>query len=88
MSIFKAFFHFSTTFSTTTTATKKIYYILSICAVEPEGENDMKFTWEKHLLQNAIAITSRASSPKSPIPAVEGLLFEAGIELRVTGYDM
>ena len=34
----------------------------------------MKFSCEKVLLQNAIAVTSRAVAQKSSIPALEGLL--------------
>ncbi len=38
----------------------------------------MKFTCEKALLQSAISTSSRAVSPKSSIPALEGILIEAG----------
>ncbi len=48
----------------------------------------MKFTCEKALLQAAISTTSRAVSPKSSIPALEGILLEAGTELRLTGYNL
>ena len=48
----------------------------------------MKFTCEKQLLQNAIAISSHAVSSKSTIPELEGLLIEAGENIRVTGYDL
>ena len=48
----------------------------------------MKFTCEKALLQGAISTTSRAVSPKSSIPALEGILLEAGSELRLTGYNL
>ena len=48
----------------------------------------MKFTCEKHLLQSAVATAARAASPKSPIPALEGLLIEAGAKVRITGYDL
>ena len=48
----------------------------------------MKFTCEKHVLQNAVATASRAAAPKSPIPALEGLLIEAGHKVRITGYDL
>lgn len=49
----------------------------------------MKFSCEKALLQNAIAVTSRAVAQKSSIPALEGLLLraeEGGI--TVSGYNM
>lgn len=48
----------------------------------------MKFSCEKALLQSAIATTSRATSPKNSIPALEGILLEAGEELRFTGYNL
>ncbi|MBM6886894.1 DNA polymerase III subunit beta [Pseudoflavonifractor phocaeensis] len=48
----------------------------------------MKFTCEKALLQAAISTTSRAVSPKSSIPALEGILVEAGNELRLTSYNL
>ena len=48
----------------------------------------MKFSCEKYLLQQAVAIASRCSAAKSPIPALEGLLVEAGQDVRVTGYDL
>ena len=48
----------------------------------------MRFTCEKALLQAAIATTSRAVAPKSSIPALEGILVEAGRELRLTGYNL
>ena len=48
----------------------------------------MKFSCEKYLLQSAIATASRASAGKSPIPALEGLLIEAGHMVKITGYDL
>lgn len=48
----------------------------------------MKFSCEKALLQSAIATSSRATAPKSSIPALEGILLEAGDELRFTGYNL
>ena len=48
----------------------------------------MKFTCEKALLQAAISTTSRAVSPKSSIPALEGILVEAGNDLCLTGYNL
>ena len=48
----------------------------------------MKFSCEKALLQAAISTTSRAVSPKSSIPALEGILLEAGSDLRLTGYHL
>ena len=48
----------------------------------------MKFSCEKALLQTAISTTSRAVSPKSSIPALEGSLLEAGSDLRLTGYNL
>ena len=48
----------------------------------------MKFSCEKYLLQNACATAGRAAASKSPIQALEGLLLEAGADLKVTGYDL
>lgn len=48
----------------------------------------MKFSCEKALLQSAIATASRAVSPKSSIPALEGILLEAENDLRLTGYNL
>lgn len=48
----------------------------------------MKFSCEKALLQSAIATASRAVSPKSSIPALEGLLLEAENVLTITGYNL
>ena len=56
--------------------------------VETEGQTNMKFSCEKALLQAAISTASRAVSPKSSIPALEGILLEAGQELRLTGYNL
>ena len=48
----------------------------------------MKFSCEKALLMNAVATASRTVSPKSSIPALEGLLVEATDTLRLTGYNL
>ena len=48
----------------------------------------MKFTCEKYLLQQAVNTAARAAAAKSPIPALEGLLIEAGNDVKVTGYDL
>jgi len=48
----------------------------------------MKFSCEKALLSNAVAVTSRAVAAKSSIPAMEGILVEAGDKLRLTGYNL
>ncbi len=48
----------------------------------------MNFSCEKYLLQNACATASRAAASKSPIPALEGLLIQAGEKITVTGYDL
>ena len=48
----------------------------------------MKFSCEKALLQNAIAVTGRAVAPKSAIPALEGLLLHADSQLTISGYNM
>ena len=49
----------------------------------------MKFTCEKYLLSLAVSTAGRAAASKSPIPALEGLLVEAGeAGVRVTGFDL
>ena len=48
----------------------------------------MKFSCEKHVLQSAVAIASRAAASKSPNPALEGILISAGSNLCITGYDL
>lgn len=48
----------------------------------------MKFSCERSLFQPAIAVASRATTPKSSIPALEGILLEADSELRLTGYNL
>jgi len=49
----------------------------------------MKFYCEKQVLLAAITTAARASAGKSPIPALEGLLFETdGFGVRITGYDL
>ena len=48
----------------------------------------MKFSCEKALLQAAVATASRAAAAKSTIPALEGILLQAGHNLTVSGYNM
>ncbi len=48
----------------------------------------MKFSCEKYLLLAAVNTASRSAAAKSPIPALEGLLIEAGADVKVTGYDL
>ena len=48
----------------------------------------MKFSCEKALLSAAVAVTSRAVAAKSSIPALEGILIEAGNQLKLTGYNL
>lgn len=48
----------------------------------------MKFSCEKALLTGAVSIASRAVAVKSSIPAMEGILIEAGETLRLTGYNL
>lgn len=48
----------------------------------------MKFSCEKHALNVAIQTAQRAAAASSPIPALEGLLIEAGNTVRITGYDL
>lgn len=48
----------------------------------------IKFSCEKVLLQNAISIASRAVSPKSSVPALEGLLLHVDQQLTISGYNL
>lgn len=48
----------------------------------------MKFSCEKILLQNAVSTASRAVAAKSTIPALEGVLLQAGSRLTISGYNM
>jgi DNA polymerase-3 subunit beta len=48
----------------------------------------MKFSCEKAILQAAVNTAARAVSTKSSIPALEGILVEAGEVLRLTGYNL
>ena len=48
----------------------------------------MKFSCEKALLSAAVSVASRAVAAKSSIPAMEGILVEAGEQLRLTGYNL
>ena len=48
----------------------------------------MKFSCEKSQLLSAISITSKVASAKSAVPALEGLLLEAGELLKLSGYDL
>ena len=48
----------------------------------------MKFSCEKALLLSAVSVTSRAVAVKSSIPALEGILIEAGSQLSLTGYNL
>ena len=49
----------------------------------------MKFTCTRSDLQTAVSIAARAASAKSPIPALEGILIETGVDvIKLTGYDL
>lgn len=48
----------------------------------------MKFSCEKSQLLSAITVTSKVASAKSAVPALEGLLLEAGDILKISGYDL
>ncbi len=49
----------------------------------------MKFTTEKSTLHQAIQTAAKATSTRSPIPSLEGLLLEAlPDKLKITGYDL
>ncbi|MGE4353237.1 MAG: DNA polymerase III subunit beta [Oscillospiraceae bacterium] len=48
----------------------------------------MKFICDKTVLNTAITKASRSAAQKSSIPALEGLLVEAGNRVTITGYDL
>lgn len=48
----------------------------------------MKFSCEKLFLQTAVSTASRAAAVKSTIPALEGILLQAGPQLTISGYNM
>ncbi len=48
----------------------------------------MKFSCETYLIRQAASIASRCAASKSPVPALEGFLIEAGSDVRLTGYDL
>lgn len=48
----------------------------------------MKFSCDKYILQQAALSAARAAAAKSPIPTLEGLLLQAGADVRITGYDL
>lgn len=48
----------------------------------------MRFTCEKNMLLQGLNIASRTVAPKSPLPAIEGILCRAGNNLSLTGYNM
>lgn len=49
----------------------------------------MKFSCEKTVLQAAVSTAAKAASARSPIPALEGILLEAGADrVKLTGYDL
>ena len=48
----------------------------------------ISFLCEKVLLQGAINLAGRAVSPKSSIPALEGLLLDADTGITLSGYNM
>lgn len=48
----------------------------------------ISFTCRKESLISAISMASRTVSQKSTIPALEGILFQAGTALTLTGYNL
>ena len=49
----------------------------------------MKFSCTRSELQTAVGIAAKATSAKSPIPALEGILIETGVDtIKLTGYDL
>ncbi len=48
----------------------------------------MRFTCEKSSLVAAISVASRTVAQKSTIPAIEGIFFQAGMDLQLTGFNL
>lgn len=48
----------------------------------------MRFTCEKNILLQGLNIASRTVSPKSSLPAIEGILCKGGAGLTLTGYNL
>ena len=48
----------------------------------------IQFSCQRDTLINAVSVTSRTVSLKSPIPALEGILVNAGTVLTLTGYNL
>ena len=48
----------------------------------------MRFTCEKSMLVTGLNITGRTVAQKSALSAIEGILCEAGADLKLTGYNM
>ena len=48
----------------------------------------MKFICEKAILLNGVTVASRTVSSKNSIPALEGILVRAGVDLEMTGYNL
>ena len=47
----------------------------------------MRFSCEKAVLNDAISVCIHAVSPKSSIPALEGLLITAGTDVSLCGHN-
>ena len=60
----------------------------STAASSEAASTDSTAADDGDVLQQAAASAARAAAPKSPIAALEGLLLEAGADLRITGYDL
>jgi len=89
---FNGFFKLSTIFCPTTTpSTNKLLFLLlfpKTASTKTERNPTMKFSCEKILLQTATGTASRAVATKSSIPALEGILLQAGLLLTISGYNM
>ena len=86
--VFYPVFHNQQRPASTTTKYIRFLSIQLKKARSARGGQTMKFTCEKHILQAAVNAASRAASARSSIPALEGLLIQAGSGVRVTGYDL
>jgi DNA polymerase-3 subunit beta len=48
----------------------------------------MKFVCAKESLVEAITTVQKSIATRTPLPILEGILIEAGEEVKLTGYDL
>lgn len=77
------------TASTNTTTYKYIILCFMIFLFFCKGVIHLKFTCNKKVLSDAVAGVSKAVTPVSAVPVLQGILIKAeGFSLELTGYDL